>query len=56
LFGTFGNMRGVGIDNVDLSGDIDLDSEFIELIFRRIRDSEYVLHSQALRQNEKAPG
>lgn len=52
LFGTFGNMRGVGIENVDLSGDIELDSEFIELIFRRVRDSEYVLHSQ----NIKTPG
>ena len=43
LFGTFGNMRGLGLENVDLSGDLKLDNEFIELIFRRVQDS-YILH------------
>ena len=47
LFGTFGNMRGVGLENVDLSGNLELDSEFIELIYRRIQDSSYVLHSKS---------
>jgi len=36
LFGTFGNMRGVGIEDVELEGDIVPDDEFLELIFRRI--------------------
>ena len=46
LFGTFGNMRGVGIEDVDLAGDVRLDSEFIELIFRRIGSNKYVLDSR----------
>ena len=36
LFGTFGNMRGVGIEDVELEGDSVPDNEFLELIFRRV--------------------
>ena len=53
LFGTFGNMRGVGLEDVDLSGDLVLDSEFIELIFRRVRDSGYVLHEKTHHHEKK---
>lgn len=44
LFGTFGNMRGVGIEQVELEGDIAPDEKFIELIFRRV-GYEYKLDS-----------
>jgi hypothetical protein len=53
LFGTFGNMRGVGLENVDLSGNLELDSEFIELIYRRIQDSGYVLHEKIYHQEKE---
>jgi len=35
LFGSFGNMRGHDIDNVNLEGDVRVDEEFIEFIFMR---------------------
>lgn len=46
LFGTFGNMRGVGMEDVDFFGDLELDSQFIELIFKRMQESTYVLESK----------
>jgi len=35
LFGTFGNLWGKGLEKVELDGDIEIDEDFIELIFTR---------------------
>ena len=49
LFGTFGNLRGVGIEDVSLEGDVLLDTEFVELIFTRAY-SDYTLYKKELKQ------
>lgn len=49
LFGTFGNLRGVGIEEVSLEGDVLLDTEFLELIFTRAY-SDYTLYKKELKQ------
>lgn len=43
LFFTFGNIRGIKLENVELEGDDVLDDEFIRLIFQRVNES-YKLH------------
>ena len=36
LFGTFGNLWGLGLDEVDLEGDEKLDGPFVELLIKRV--------------------
>ena len=52
LFGTFGNLRGVGIEDIDLEGDTLVDPEYLELIFTRC-DFEYTLYKREIKQIEK---
>ena len=57
LFGTFGNLYGKGLENVSLDKDIELDEEFIELIFTRTfneyKEPEYKLYKREVKQIEK---
>jgi hypothetical protein len=43
LFGTFGNLRGLKLEDVELEGDIQLDEEFVRMIFVR-SELGYRLH------------
>ena len=48
LFGTFGNLWGKGIEEVELEGDDEPDNDYIELIFRRVIEGgfpDYVYHN-----------
>jgi len=36
LFGTFGNLWGLGLDDVELEGDETLDGPFVELLIKRV--------------------
>ena len=49
LFGSFGNMYGKNIENVELDGDEIIDEEFLELIFRRSYGF-YELESEKLKR------
>jgi hypothetical protein len=51
LFGTFGNLYGLGIDDVELEGDEVLSGDFVEMIFIRA-GGEYRLHQVNERRNE----
>lgn len=44
LFTTFGNLRGLDIENVPLEGDIIPSEDFLHIMYRRI-DYDYKLHS-----------
>lgn len=49
LFGTFGNLRGLKLEDVELDGDIELDEEFVELLYRRV-GFDYVLIERSERE------
>lgn len=56
LFGTFGNLWGKGLEKVDLDKDIELDQEFLELIFTRTFNSgqvEYKLYKREVKEIQK---
>ena len=36
LYGTFGNLWGLGLDKVELEGDEQLDGDFVELLLKRV--------------------
>jgi len=44
LFTTFGNMRGLDIENVPLEGDVNYNEDFLRLLYRRVSNG-YVMHS-----------
>lgn len=52
LFGVFGNLWGVGIDDVVLEGDELVDNEFQELIFTR-SGYEYILYKREIKIVDK---
>ena len=48
LFGTFGNLWGKGLEDVELEGDEEPDDDYIELIFRRVVEGglpDYMYHN-----------